>query len=128
MPAPWRPSTASAACCSKAASLPPLAAIPVLGGGFAGLAAVPTELWGGLPLTLLLTTAGMAGALPLGVAVAYGRRSQLPVLRGILTGYVELARGIPLVAALFVASFLLPLFFPDGMALDMLWQIGRAHV
>jgi His/Glu/Gln/Arg/opine family amino acid ABC transporter permease subunit len=70
----------------------------------------------------------MAGALPLGIAVAYGRRSQLPVLRGILTGYVELARGIPLVAALFVASFLLPLFFPDGMALDMLWRVLIAIV
>ena len=89
---------------------------------------VPTELWGGLPLTLLLTTVGMAGALPLGIAVAYGRRSRLPVLRGILTGYVELARGIPLVAALFVASFLLPLFFPDGMALDMLWRVLIAIV
>lgn len=108
--------------------LPPLAAIPVLGGGFAGLAAVPTELWGGLPLSLLLTAAGMAGALPLGIAVAYGRRSRLPVLRGLLTGYVELARGIPLVAALFVASFLLPLFFPDGMAVDMLWRVLIAIV
>jgi general L-amino acid transport system permease protein len=109
-------------------ALAPLAALALLGGGFAGLDSVPTELWGGLPLTLLLTTAGMAGALPLGVAVAYGRRSQLPVLRGILTGYVELARGIPLVAALFVASFLLPLFFPDGMALDMLWRVLIAIV
>lgn len=109
-------------------ALPPLAALPILGGGFAGLEAVPTELWGGLPLTLQLTAAGMAGALPLGIAVAYGRRSRLPVLRGILTGYVELARGIPLVAALFVASFLLPLFFPDGMALDMLWRVLIAIV
>jgi len=108
--------------------VPPLVALPLLGGGFAGLEAVPTELWGGLPLTLLLTAAGMAGALPLGIAVAYGRRSGLPVLRGLLTAYVELARGIPLVAALFVASFLLPLFFPDGMALDMLWRVLIAIV
>lgn len=107
---------------------PPLVALPLLGGGVAGLAPVPTELWGGLPLTLLLTGAGMAGALPLGIAVAYGRRSQLPVLRALLTAYVELARGIPLVAALFAASFLLPLFFPEGLALDMLWRVLIAIV
>lgn len=106
----------------------PLLALPLLGGGFAGLSDIPTEQWGGLPLTLLLTSAGMAGALPLGIAVAYGRRSALPVLRGLLTGYVELARGIPLVAALFVASFLLPLFFPDGVAVDMLWRVLIAIV
>ena len=111
-----------------ALALPPILAVPLLGGGFAGLAPVPTELWGGLPLTLLLTAGGMAGALPLGIAVAYGRRSDLPVLRGLLTAYVELARGIPLIAALFVASFLLPLFFPDGVALDMLWRVLIAIV
>lgn len=111
-----------------ALALPPVVAVPLLGGGFAGLAPVPTELWGGLPLTLLLTAGGMAGALPLGIAVAYGRRSKLPVLRGLLTAYVELARGIPLIAALFVASFLLPLFFPDGVALDMLWRVLIAIV
>ena len=65
-----------------ALALPPLVAITLLGGGLGGLQSVPTELWGGLPLTLLLTAAGMAGALPLGIAVAYGRRSSLPVLRG----------------------------------------------
>ena len=111
-----------------ALALPPLVAITLLGGGLGGLQSVPTELWGGLPLTLLLTAAGMAGALPLGIAVAYGRRSSLPVLRGLLTAYVELARGIPLIAALFVASFLLPLFFPDGVALDMLWRVLIAIV
>ena len=111
-----------------ALALPPVVAVPLLGGGFAGLAPVPTELWGGLPLTLLLTAGGMAGALPLGIAVAYGRRSKLPVLRGLLTAYVELARGIPLIAALFVASFLLPLFFPEGVALDMLWRVLIAIV
>lgn len=111
-----------------ALALPPIVAVLLLGGGLAGLAPVPTELWGGLPLTLLLTAGGMAGALPLGIAVAYGRRSQLPVLRGLLTAYVELARGIPLIAALFVASFLLPLFFPDGVALDMLWRVLIAIV
>ena len=113
---------------ASALFLAPLLALPLLGGGLAGLSDVPTELWGGLPLTLLLTSAGMAGALPLGIAVAYGRRSALPILRGLLTGYVELARGIPLVAALFVASFLLPLFFPDGVAVDMLWRVLIAIV
>ncbi len=108
--------------------LPPLLACALLGGGFAGLEAVPTELWGGLPLTLLLTGAGLAGALPLGIAIAYGRRSSLPLLRALLTAGVELARGIPLVAALFMASFLLPLFFPEGGGLDMLWRVLIAIV
>ena len=141
---PWRPVLAAgliagswlAAACGGlrgralllALLLPPLLAPPLLAGGFAGLTSVPTELWGGLPLTLLLTGAGMAGALPIGIAVAYGRRSSLPLLRGLLTAYVELARGIPLVAALFIASFLLPLFFPQGVAVDMLWRVLIAIV
>ena len=103
--------------------LPPVLALPLFAGGFGPLTAVPTELWGGLPLTLLLTALGMAGALPIGIAVAYGRRSALPLLRGLLTAYVELARGIPLVAALFIASFLLPLFFSGEMVPDMLWRV-----
>lgn len=118
------PGVAVAACLL----LPPLLACALLGGGFAGLEAVPTELWGGLPLTLLLTGAGLAGALPLGIAIAYGRRSSLPLLRALLTAGVELARGIPLVAALFMASFMLPLFFPEGGGLDMLWRVLIAIV
>ncbi|MDD3353538.1 amino acid ABC transporter permease [Zoogloea sp.] len=111
-----------------ALTLPPFLAVALLGGGFAGLTPVLTENWGGLPLTLLLTGVGMATALPLGMAIAYGRRSGLPVVEGLLTAYVELCRGIPLVAALFVASFLLPLLLPDSLGLGMLERVLLAIV
>lgn len=108
--------------------LAPLLAAALLGGGFAGLVAVPAERWGGLPLTLLITATGLAGALPLGIALAYGRRSRLPVLRGLIGAAVELARGIPLVAVLFMASFLLPLLLPDGAGPGMLGRVLIAIV
>jgi general L-amino acid transport system permease protein len=106
----------------------PLLCIALMAGGVLGLAVVPSELWGGLPLTLLLTVAGMLGALPLGIVTAYGRRSELPTLRWLLTAYVELVRGIPLVSILFVAAFLFPLFFPSGVSLDMLYRVMIAIV
>lgn len=106
----------------------PPTCIALLAGGVLGLSPVPSELWGGLPLTLLLTTGGMLGALPIAVAVAYGRRSELPALRWLLTAYVELVRGMPLVSVLFVAAFLFPLFFPSGVSLDMLSRVAIAIV
>ena len=108
--------------------LAPLAAAALLAGGVGGLAEVPAERWGGLPLTLLITATGLAGALPLGIAIAYGRRARLPVLRGLLTAAVELARGIPLVAVLFMASFLLPLLLPEGTGPGMLGRVLIAIV
>ena len=106
----------------------PVLSVALLSGGFLGLQTVPSELWGGLPLTLLLTMGGIGGALPLGIAIAYGRRSRLPALRWLLTAYVELIRGIPLISVLFVAAFLFPLFFPSGVSLDMLGRVGIAIV
>lgn len=106
----------------------PALGVTLLAGGVFGLDAVPSELWGGLPLTLLLTVGGMLFALPLGIATAYGRRSRLPALRWLLTAYVELIRGIPLVSVLFVAAFLFPLFFPGGVSLDMLSRVLIAIV
>jgi general L-amino acid transport system permease protein len=105
----------------------PLIAVLLLAGG-AGLAPVASELWGGLPLTLLLTTGGMAGALPLGIAIAYGRRSPLPLLRAGLAAAVDIARGIPLVAVLFIASFVLPLLFAAGEGASMLARVFAAIV
>lgn len=96
------------------------AAVALMRGGFAGLPYVRTESWGGLPLTLLLATVGFAVAFPPGVALALGRRSSLPALRALCTGYVELARGVPLVTFLFMASLMFPLFVPPGVAVDKL--------
>ncbi len=92
-------------------------------GGVAGLSPVATELWGGLPLTLLLSTVSLALAFPLAVGVALGRRSELPAIRTLCTVYVELVRGVPLVSVLFMASFLFPLFLPQGLNIDVLLRV-----
>ncbi|HXF84324.1 MAG TPA: amino acid ABC transporter permease [Anaerolineales bacterium] len=73
---------------------------------------VQPNLWGGLLLTLMLTIVGNIGALPLGILLALGRRSKLPVVRYFSIGYIELIRGVPLVTVLFMANLLVPLFLP----------------
>ena len=73
---------------------------------------VETRLWGGLLLTLMLTIVGNVGALPLGILLALGRRSKLPIFRYFSIGYIELIRGVPLVTILFMANLLVPLFLP----------------
>ena len=95
----------------------------LMGGGFAGLNAVGTDRWGGLPLTLLLSSVTMALAFPLGVGIALGRRSALPAIRSLCAIYVELVRGIPLVSVLFIASFLFPLLLPEGIRIDVLLRV-----
>ncbi len=98
----------------------------LMAGGLFGLSPVPTELWGGLPLTLGLSVVGLAVAFPLGVLLALGRTSALPVLRVLSTAYIELIRGVPLVSVLFMASVMIPLFLPTGVSIDKLLraQIG----
>jgi general L-amino acid transport system permease protein len=95
----------------------------LMAGGVASLPPVDTDRWGGLPLTLLLATASLALAFPLAVAVALGRRSELPVIRGLCTVYVELVRGVPLISVLFMASFMLPLLLPTGRNPDVLLRV-----
>ena len=80
------------------------------------LPAVQTSLWGGLLLTLMLTIVGNIGSLPLGILLALGRRSKLPIIKYFSIGYIELIRGVPLVTILFMADLLLPLFLPADMA------------
>ena len=94
------------------------------GGG--GLSKVETDRWGGLPLTLLLSTLSIAMAFPLALLVALGRRSNLPAIRTLCTLYVELIRGVPLISVLFMASVMFPLFLPEGMTFDKLLraQVG----
>lgn len=76
---------------------------------------IPTRVWGGLLLTLMLTLVGNIGALPLGILLALGRRSPLPVVRYFSIGYIELIRGVPLVTILFMANLLVPLFLPVNL-------------
>jgi general L-amino acid transport system permease protein len=74
------------------------------------LPTVRTNLWGGLLLTLLLTIIGIVFSFPLGVLLALGRRSELPVVRWVSIAYIELVRGVPLITILFMAQLMLPLF------------------
>lgn len=78
----------------------------------ATLPPVESDLWGGLMLTLLLTVVGNFGALPLGILLALGRRSKLPMIRSFSIGFIELIRGVPLITILYMASILLPYFLP----------------
>jgi general L-amino acid transport system permease protein len=109
-----------------------LAGLAVIGvlmwGGVFGLPYVENERWGGLILTLLLTTFGLAAAFPLSILLALGRRSDLPVIRGLCVGYIELVRGVPLISLLFMASVMLPLFLPSGVSVDKLLRAQIALI
>jgi general L-amino acid transport system permease protein len=98
----------------------PVVAYVLLLGGIFGLEPVDTNQWGGLMLTLVLAYVGIVAALPIGVALALGRRSEMPVIRTICIGFIELWRGVPLISVLFMASVMLPLFLPEGMNFNKL--------
>ena len=107
-----------------------LAVIGVLmWGGILGLEYVPQDSWGGLPITLILSTFGLAFGFPLAVAVALGRRStQMPAVRMLCVVYVELIRGVPLLTVLFMASVMFPLFMPAGINPDKLLRAQVAFI
>jgi general L-amino acid transport system permease protein len=110
-------------------SLAGLVVIPsLMWGGVLGLSYVENERWGGLALTLLLATIGLVVAFPLGVLLALGRRSELPLVRWLFIAYIELIRGVPLISVLFMASVLLPLFLPNGVAIDKLLRAQLAMI
>jgi len=90
------------------------------GGGFTGLVEVPTEKWGGLMLTLVVAVTGIVASFPLGVLLALGRRSKMPLMRSVCVVFIELWRGVPLITVLFMASVMLPLFLPEGTNFDKL--------
>lgn len=106
-----------------------LGAIGVLmWGGVFGLVYVENERWGGLALTLLLATFGIAFAFPLSILLALGRRSEMPIIRWLSVGYIELIRGVPLISLLFMASVMLPLFLPEGLTVDKLLRAQIAMI
>ncbi|HYD61680.1 MAG TPA: amino acid ABC transporter permease [Noviherbaspirillum sp.] len=92
-------------------------------GGILGLPEVPTDLWGGLPLTVMLAAFGIVLAFPIALLVALGRRSKLPAIRSLCVVYVELIRGVPLISVLFMASFMFPLFLPANKSPDVLVRV-----
>ncbi len=97
-------------------------------GGVLGLSYVENNRWGGLPLTLILATFGIAFAFPLGVLLALGRRSRLPAIKALCVVYIELIRGVPLISLLFMSSVMLPLFLPMGFSIDKLLRAQIAII
>jgi general L-amino acid transport system permease protein len=96
----------------------PIVATIFLPGGWFGLTYVETALWGGLMVTLALSFVGIAVSLPLGILLALGRRSNMPVIKMLCTVFIEVVRGVPLITVLFMASVMLPLFLPQGVTFD----------
>jgi general L-amino acid transport system permease protein len=110
-----------------------IAALVVIGvlmwGGILGMPYVGQDQWGGLPITLILATFGLAVAFPLAVLVALGRRStRMPAVKMICVIYVELIRGVPLISLLFMASVMFPLFLPEGIDIDKLLRAQVAII
>jgi len=99
-----------------------LAGLVVMGvlmrGGILGLSSVESSQWGGLPLTLLLSVFGLTAAYPLGVTLALGRQSRMPMVKGLCIVYIEMIRGVPLISLLFMGSIIFPLFLPEGVTIN----------
>jgi general L-amino acid transport system permease protein len=91
----------------------PLLAYAIIQGSWLGLPEAPTNEWGGFLLTFTLASTGIVAALPIGIVLALGRRSNLPIIRTLSIVYIEFWRGTPLITILFMASVMLPLFFPS---------------
>ena len=88
-----------------------------------GLAVVDTRLWGGLLVTLVVSVTGIVTSMPVGIALALGRRSTIPLIRVFSTTFIEFWRGVPLITVLFFATYMLPLFVPAGFTVDGLVRV-----
>ncbi len=98
----------------------PIIAFYLFVGGSFGMIHVETPLWGGLFLTLVIAVVGIVASLPIGIVLALGRRSNMPVVRALCVAFIELWRGVPLITVLFMSSVMFPLFVPEGMSPDKL--------
>lgn len=103
----------------------PLIAFALIHGAWLGLPVAESDQWGGLMLTLILAFVGIAAAFPIGILMALGRQSKLPIIRYMSILYIELWRAAPLITILFMASVMLPLFFPADMSFD---KVARAMI
>jgi general L-amino acid transport system permease protein len=92
--------------------------IAVMGLDHGGLPIVDTRLWGGLLVTLVLSVTGIVASMPVGIALALGRRSTIPLIRIFSIAFIEFWRGVPLITVLFFATYMLPLFVPTGFTID----------
>jgi general L-amino acid transport system permease protein len=87
-----------------------------------GLPVVDTRLWGGLLVTLVVSVTGIVTSMPVGIALALGRRSTIPLIRIFSIAFIEFWRGVPLITVLFFATYMLPLFVPAGFTIDGLMR------
>jgi general L-amino acid transport system permease protein len=101
----------------------PVVAFFLLIGGVLGLPHVETRVWGGMLVTLVITFTGIIGSLPLGILLALGRRSELPIVRMLSVIFIEFWRGVPLITVLFFATYMLPLFLPGNWRMDPLLRV-----
>lgn len=97
-------------------------------GGVFFLTPVETSRWGGLPITLILSIFGILIATPVGILLALGRRSEMPLIRSLSIVYIELVRGVPFISLLFMASVMVPLFFPEGVSMNKLLRAQLAVI
>lgn len=101
----------------------PVVAYFLFAGGVFGLAVVETANWGGLFLTTLLGVVGIVASFPLGIVLALGRRSNMPIVKSVCVVFIETIRAVPLITILFMASVMIPLFLPDGMNFNKLLRV-----
>jgi general L-amino acid transport system permease protein len=101
----------------------PVVAFFLLVGGMFGLPHVETRVWGGLLVTLVISFTGIIFSLPLGILLALGRRSQLPIVRTLCIAFIEFWRGVPLITVLFFATYMLPFFLPVSWRIDGLLRV-----
>jgi general L-amino acid transport system permease protein len=99
------------------------AVIAVMGLDRGGLPVVDTRLWGGLLVTLVVSVTGIVTSMPIGIALALGRRSTIPLIRLFSIAFIEFWRGVPLITVLFFATYMLPLFVPAGFTVDGLVRV-----
>jgi general L-amino acid transport system permease protein len=105
--------------------LPIVSSMLLRGVPLIGLPRVPTELWGGILVTIVVATIGIVFSLPLGILLALGRRSAMPAVRLLSVIFIEVVRGVPMITVLFMASVMLPLFVPEQFAPD---KLVRAYI
>lgn len=101
-------------------TLYPVMAFILLSGGMFGLTEVETAKWGGLTVTLVVSVTGIVASFPIGIALALGRRSKMPIVKSACVVFIEVVRGVPLISVLFMASVMLPLFLPEGVTFNKL--------
>jgi general L-amino acid transport system permease protein len=97
--------------------------IAVMGLDRGGLPIVDTRAWGGLLVTLVVSVTGIVASMPVGMALALGRRSTIPLIRVFSIAFIEFWRGVPLITVLFFATYMLPLFLPGNFTVDGLVRV-----